>query len=370
MAYTISRGARHTGYYRDKSGNRCSAGTFASRDEALEQARLAEQLGVQGSYRVNMTLEQYIKVWLPKADLLPITKKNYGSVLLTHVLPVLGKRKVNNIKRANVREMLETLRQKGIGSATRVQAKSALGSALQDLVEADQLDANPTHKITIKQLDSNELRNVLEPDDFKDILTHLPNDSSRLFAKFLALTGCRFGEATEIRLKDLNEKSNEVYVQRRVSDLGAKVNDGNRFRVIPATKSGHRRMVVISAEFMNNLLLHAQSFGLEPKDLIFSKSLIALNINEEKTSTNTSDHLPRDTWRRIWRQAIEKSTVKWFPRTHDLRHANATLLLKGGIDVHEVKERLGHQSISTTERYLHRLKHLQSKASEVANEFL
>jgi integrase len=370
MAYTISRGERHTGYYKDKAGNRCSAGTFASREEALDQAQIAEKLGVQGSYRVTMTLEQYIKAWLPKADLLPITKKNYKSVLVTHVLPLLGRRKVNSIKRANVREMLETLRQEGIGSATRIQAKSALGSALQDLVEADQLDANPTHKIKIKQLDSNELRNVLEPDEFKDILSHLPSDSSRLFAKFLALTGCRYGEATEVRLKDLNEKSNEVYVQRRVSDLGAKANNGDRFKVIPATKSGHRRLVVVSAELMKELLTHAQAHGVERKDLLFSKSLIASTVDVEKTSANTSNHLPRDTWRRMWRSAIGKSSINWFPRTHDLRHANATLLLKGGIDVHEVKERLGHQSISTTERYLHRLRHQTSKASEIANEFL
>jgi integrase len=237
-------------------------------------------------------------------------------------------------------------------------------------VEADQLDANPTHKIKIKQLDSNELRNVLEPDEFKDILSHLPSDSSRLFAKFLALTGCRYGEATEVRLKDLNEKSNEVYVQRRVSDLGAKANHGDRFKVIPATKSGHRRLVVVSAELMKELLTHAQVHNVERKDLLFSKSLIASTVDVEKTSANTSDHLPRDTWRRMWRTAIGKSSINWFPRTHDLRHANATLLLKGGIDVHEVKERLGHQSISTTERYLHRLRHQTSKASEIANEFL
>jgi site-specific recombinase XerD len=44
--------------------------------------------------------------------------------------------------------------------------------------------------------------------------------------------------------------------------------------------------------------------------------------------------------------------------------------LKGGVDVHEVKERLGHQSITTTERYLHRIRHQQSKAAEVVNDFL
>jgi len=81
-------------------------------------------------------------------------------------------------------------------------------------------------------------------------------------------------------------------------------------------------------------------------------------------------HMPRDVWRTTWNKAIAKSAIGWFPRTHDLRHANATQLLKNGVDVHEVKERLGHQSIKTTERYLHRLRSHQSKASESANGYL
>jgi site-specific recombinase XerD len=42
-------------------------------------------------------------------------------------------------------------------------------------------------------------------------------------------------------------------------------------------------------------------------------------------------------------------------RVHDLRHAHASWLLAGGADLQVVKERLGHASIVTTERYLHSL---------------
>ncbi|ETK32772.1 tyrosine-type recombinase/integrase [Microbispora sp. ATCC PTA-5024] len=40
---------------------------------------------------------------------------------------------------------------------------------------------------------------------------------------------------------------------------------------------------------------------------------------------------------------------------HGLRHAHASWLLAGGADLQVVKERLGHASISTTEKYLHTL---------------
>ena len=40
---------------------------------------------------------------------------------------------------------------------------------------------------------------------------------------------------------------------------------------------------------------------------------------------------------------------------HDLRHAHASWLLAGGADLQVVKQRLGHGSLRTTERYLHTL---------------
>ena len=40
---------------------------------------------------------------------------------------------------------------------------------------------------------------------------------------------------------------------------------------------------------------------------------------------------------------------------HDLRHAHASWLLAGGADLQTVKDRLGHGSIVTTEKYLHTL---------------
>lgn len=419
MAYVTQRGKRFTGYYRDKNGLRYSAGTFDSKQEALSRAENAESRGGLGGYRMSMTLREYISVWLKTADLLPLTKKGYESVLTKHVLPIMGTRKVGEVTRPQVRDLLRRLALDGVSAEVRAHAKSALGSAFRELVESDLLENNPTHKITVKRRGRKTL-NVLEPDEFKKIQQHLPNPAAQLFAKFLVTSGCRFGEATELRVDDLDLKSGDVYVERRVNDLGHEHNAGQRFLVVPGTKSGDGRMVTLSPALMLELQSHIKAHNLNSRDLLFPKSVVAVKCESKRKSEKPldyvdchgtryaytrlgcrcdecrkanadyrkqqrsmhrhpsnremfglgSDHLPRDVWRKIWVGAIIKAGMSWIPRTHDLRHANATLLLKNGVDLHEVKERLGHSSVQTTERYLHRLRHQSSNAANAVVEFL
>lgn len=358
MAYVQKQGAKFTGYYRI-NGRRFSAGTYETRKEAMKKAILAED----GEYReeIEMPLNQYVECWLPKADCLPITRKGYEAVLRKHVLPILGNKKVSQITRGTVRSALNELRANGVGDATVAQCKAALGAAFRPLVEEESIAVNPTHGIKVKR-NSKPITHILEEDDFQRIVGCLP-DRAQLFAKFLVISGCRFGEATELRVKDINFNTGEAYVQRRVSEVGKARNKGQRFLIVDATKSGHKRSLVLSANLIEEIKDHVKNWHLSNDDLLFSQGLIL--------GRGTMDvHLPRDAWRNVWKEAITKSGLEWSPRTHDLRHANATALLKNGVDVNEVKERLGHQSIRTTERYLHRVRSQQSKAAEAVGGYL
>ena len=358
MPYVVQRGSRFTGYYR-RNGRRVSAGTFTTKNGALKAALLAEDGDTHEP--LEMRLDEYVEQWLPKADCLPITRKGYEAVLRKHVLPIIGAKKISQISRGTVRHTLTELRAKGVGDATIAQCKAALGAAFRPLVEAEELATNPTHGIKVRR-NSQPITHILEPEDFQRVIDGLTGPA-RLFAKFLVVSGCRFGEATELRVHDVNFKTGEIYVQRRVSEIGKARNNGQRFLIVDATKSGHKRSLVISQTMLQELEQYVKDWNLGPKDLLFSAGLV---LNHGKIGV----HLPRDSWRRKWKEAIAQSGIDYEPRTHDLRHANATSLLKNGVDVHEVKERLGHQSIRTTERYLHRIRSQQSKAAEAVGGYL
>ena len=419
MAYVVKRNSRFTGYYR-RGGKRLSAGTWDTQIDAMYHATKAEQSGFYEPSRAVLTLASYIDQWLSVANLMPITKKGYKSVLEKYVMPKIGDLQVTTISARQISKLLDDLKLEGVGSATLGQVKASLGSAFSKLVETGELTSNPTHGIKIKA-HHEDLQSVLEPEEFKEIVSNLQTQGAKLLARFLVASGCRFGEATEIRVKDINFKTGELFVQRRVSDLGKSYE--SRFMVIDATKSGKKRSLTISKALLQDIQGYVLAKALSKDDLLFSRSLVvephklepsrgsksarpfesdgkkfqhgtlyaythgrcrceacresvrkhrqkAKPYQKQQRFIDKTSHLPRDVWRTIWNKAIAKSAIGWSPRTHDLRHANATQLLKGGVDVHEVKERLGHQSIKTTERYLHRLRHNQSKAGELANDFL
>lgn len=443
MAYVVKRNNRYTGYYKDlDTGKTKSVGTFPSRAKALQAGLLAEEGALDVLPQYQDTVATYVEQLMTRTDVRLSTKRHYSILLKKYALPLIGGEKVKAIKKQDIRKMFDSLQSKGVSPSTIAHLKTALGYLFRQAVDDEVIQTNPTHRIRIP-MSKPDPTYTLESKDFQKVIKKLPTEGAQLFARFLIGSGVRFGEATELRVKDFNFQSKEVYIRRSVSDVGKKLNNGERFLVVSATKNGHKRTVTLSASLIAEVKAFVLAKALAKEELVFSKHLVldegkivspsksegkpytkgsrtfrhstaySYNVggcrcnqckqavkeyrsqyrkekgkveslsrsksnskslsesqSNSKSNSRSQSHLPRDRWRTTWNEAITMSGIGWYPKTHDLRHANATLLLKGGIDVHEVKERLGHQSITTTERYLHRIRHQQSKAAEVVNDYL
>ena len=83
---------------------------------------------------------------------------------------------------------------------------------------------------------------------------------------------------------------------------------------------------------------------------------MGLDASRKPRRVEGDGHISNDWFRTaIWAKALAAADLGFHVTPHGLRHAHASWLLAGGADLQVVKERLGHGSIRTTERYLHSL---------------
>ena len=434
MAYAVKRAVGYAGYYRDAHGKRISAGIFPTKEEAVIRARDLEGLPpveraqASGTVPCAGTYVEHFERWLidvkSLGGLAPRSWIGYEGHIRRNVLPLIGHREVASLNQKVIRDMFEVMTRNGVGPHTMSQCKNALGRSLRDLVPSV-LTSNPTHGVKIAKPPTTPFA-LLTPEDFAKVWAVL-TEPQALFAAVLISTGARFGEGSELRVKDIDFRTSELSVRRRVTIVNGALGDGSRFAVLHGTKKGrsYSRTIGLPSTLAESLRRWIDSNDFQPNDLLFPSRLISWRktaVDHEtirgkafdvsgvavfhgtaygyaggkcrcdecgaawrsykgqdrskinfrgckRGSDNLTGHLSPETWRTIWYSACEASGIGWRPRVHDLRHAYATHLVGAGVSLHEVQVLMGHGSIETTMKYLHRVEAMRSKAVEVAGAF-
>jgi site-specific recombinase XerD len=128
----------------------------------------------------------------------------------------------------------------------------------------------------------------------------------------------------------------------RVSEVvGLAVEDINSERMIIRIRQGkgHKdRDVVLSKELLHEL----RDYWKRYRPTLW---LFPARGSQQPLRTNAV--------RNIFKRAKQKAGLTKKGGPHTLRHCYATHLLEGGVDIHSVKELLGHASLKSTTRYLH-----------------
>ncbi len=266
-------------------------------------------------------------------------------------------------------------------------------------------------------------RTIITPEQFSAIYNALPDADAQLLVETAIESGLRWGELTELRVRDLDLATRMLTVSRKVIELNREFHpDGKRFLVRHYPKDKEYRRLKLSQQIVAKIKAHITAQNLGPDSLLFARraappaepgtvpepgtlgltapsdtghryrhgTLSAYNAGrcrcehcrgafaqyraQRRAASGASPQLPRlpddehigrNVFRRgIWHPACEAADLGIRPRVHDLRHAHASWLLAGGADLQVVKERLGHASIMTTQRYLHTLPDADETAVE------
>ena len=142
----------------------------------------------------------------------------------------------------------------------------------------------------------------------------------------LGYTGLRWGEATALRVCDIDLGRRRIDVRRAFSDVGG--------QVILGTPKSHQSRTVPVPRFLAREIATAIT-GKEPDDLIF-------------TVPNGSP-LRLSNWRRaVFLPVCARAGISTRFRIHDLRHTAASLMIQAGYPPKMLQEIMGHASITTT----------------------
>jgi len=408
---------RYTAYYRDLKDRECSAGTFSNKKDAdrawqRAEAKVAEgRLGDPG--RGRQTFQVYVEqVWLPGHQIEATTRQSYTYSIYKHLMPEFGPMRMIDILPEHVRAWMARLRDAGVTPVT-IRYNKVLLSAIFTTALSDQVVfLHPCRGVKVPTV-AQKPRAIITPEQFGRVYDALPDDTMRLLAETKIETGLRWGELTELRVKDIDFPTRMLTVSRAVVEVNAKFHPaGGRFLVKDYPKNGEYRRLKLTSQIAGKLRAYAGERELSDDDLVFAMpergSALKMLVNPDRLgrtelnaagrtyrhgtlsaytagrcrcehcrrafaqyraqrraagmdnpraprTRDTDGHIPRDWFRnQIWTPALAKAGVTAV-RPHDLRHAHASWLLAGGADLQAVKERLGHASIATTEKYLHTL---------------
>jgi integrase len=148
----------------------------------------------------------------------------------------------------------------------------------------------------------------------------------RVFVLLLGYTGLRWGEATALRVCDIDLSRRRIDVRRAFSDVGGHV-------ILGTPKSDQSRTVPIP-RFLA-LEMAAAITGRHADDLAFTMP--------------GGTVLRLSNWRRaVFLPARAQAGLSARFRIHDLRHTAASLMIQAGYPPKMLQEIMGHASITTT----------------------
>ncbi|MDR6142079.1 integrase [Microbacterium foliorum] len=282
------------------------------------------------------------------------TWRRYRRELDNYVLPQWGNRSVGSITRPQIDAWVAQLRagealhvfdkNQHVKKTTRkpVRMKPAylrhvvgatFGGALRYAVAEQWIGRNPLAKVELPR-DEGDIESDLPALSYPDIesladlaadLTGRDVDAALL--RLLAYSGPRIGEATALKVKDLDPEGGRARVHRTWTT------DREGRRKLGPVKTWEKRWLPIAGFLMTELASLAD--GRDPEDFLF-------------TTVRGAAVDGTNWYNRVWLRTRAAAGVGVSMSVHDLRHVAATNAIAAGADVKLVQQMLGHKDATET----------------------
>jgi integrase len=266
----------------------------------------------------------YALAWLDsRTDLKPKTPHQYRSLLSQHILPTWRTVPLAKITFEGLSEWVALLSAGDLGASGIRQSVFVMSAALDHAVRSGRIRANPARGLGLPRVQRRDYIFLTH-----DQLHKLASATGpwRVLVLLLGYTGLRWGEATALRVRDIDLSRRRIDVRRAFSDVGG--------RIVLGTPKSHQSRTVPIPRFLSREIAQAVP-GKEPDDLVFTMP------------GGSMLRLPN--WRRaVFLSARRRACISPRFRIHDLRHTAASLMIQAGYPPKMLQEIMGHASITTT----------------------
>jgi integrase/recombinase XerD len=217
---------------------------------------------------------------------------------------------------------------KKVNPRSQARIISGLRSFFDYLVFENYRETNPTDLIEAPKI-GRKLPDTLSEDEINELisaidLSHPQGERNRTIIETLYSCGLRVSELITLKISDLFFDEGFIKVTGK----------GNKERFVPIHYSAQKYISIYISEirshlkpiksFEDTLFLNRRGKGLTRQMIFTILKDVSIKINLKKKIS-----------------------------PHTLRHSFATHLLKNGADLRAIQQMLGHESITTTEVYVH-----------------
>lgn len=301
------------------------------------------------------TLEEWLDYWLDHLIVRQIKKSTYASYqtkMRKNIIPYLGKKKLLQIQKKDVLNLLTILSDKELSMTTIHNVLTIFKSAMNKAYNEKAILENPCEGIVLPSIKKKEIA-VLSREEQQRLEKIALRDTDCSPIIIALYTGLRIGEISGLTWSDVNLESRTISVVRTIQRVSV-TGQTSKTEIIfdlPKSKSSVRKIPIAK-----NLLIY-----LSKKKSVATSSFV---VNYKNSF------------------AEPRLINYWFKRTvsqadigsihfHALRHTFATRCIENGIDIVTLSSLLGHQSIKLTlDTYASSLWETREKAMSVIDEQL
>ncbi|MDF2506231.1 MAG: site-specific integrase [Microbacterium sp.] len=328
--YKTKAGTRYLVRYKKPDGVQAAKRGFRTKFAAQDYLATVS-VSISANQYVDPTdgeirIAELADTWLQDqaAVLKPSSMRSLESAWRIHVKPRWGSVPVGQVRYSDVRAWVTEIASKR-GATTTIRSYGVLAAILDIAVRDRRIAENAARGIKLPR--KQPKRRVYLTHQQVHALALQSMQPTLIY--FLAYTGLRWGEATGLRVDDINLARRRVHVQENAVMVNGTIHVG--------TPKTHAARSVPYPDFLDALMRH--QVGRKPRrQILFGDGDAHLALPNSQ-----------DGW---FAGAVRRCMTAdpGFPRItmHDLRHTAASLAISAGANVKAVQRMLGHASAAMT----------------------